>query len=177
VERLLGSSLLSVLHTCDIRLILILYFRPGISHWPCTGSPCWWYVSAFLLFRRTVVDVKLPSGLAAHYSSWRTMQFILFFCGLSAFVLIYAFFPETSHPRAGQTDKSDETVQAPAKRRKWVWLNPFKPLYLLRSPNLMIIVCTPNSLPSPYLLPFVWRNRHLRALSFCSQITVRALGS
>ena len=65
------------------------------------------------------------------------MQLALGFWGLAAFVWIFLFFPETSHPGARGVEKID-----PVKRPTWrpVILNPLAPLWLLRSPNVLAVV-------------------------------------
>lgn len=81
----------------------------------------------------------LAGGIAAHYSSWRTMQLALGVWGLAAFVWIFLFFPETSHPGTRGVEKID-----PVKRPTWrpVILNPLAPLWLLRSPNVLAVSMT-----------------------------------
>ncbi|KAG7453248.1 MFS general substrate transporter [Guyanagaster necrorhizus] len=78
----------------------------------------------------------LAGGWGAHYASWRWTQIALAFAGFAAFMLMFFFLPETSHPGSRGIDKMLE--EEDAKQRKWVWLNPFSPLALLRSPNLML---------------------------------------
>ncbi|KAK0463404.1 MFS general substrate transporter [Armillaria novae-zelandiae] len=82
----------------------------------------------------------LAGGWGAHYASWRWTQIALAFAGFVAFVLMFLFLPETSHPGSRGIDKMREADGALSKGWKWVWLNPFASLALLRSPNLML--CT-----------------------------------
>ncbi|KAK0186140.1 MFS general substrate transporter [Armillaria mellea] len=82
----------------------------------------------------------LAGGWGAHYASWRWTQIALAFAGFVAFVLMFFFLPETSHPGSRGIDKMREADGPLSKRWKWVWLNPFASLALLRSPNLML--CT-----------------------------------
>ena len=72
------------------------------------------------------------------------MHYALFLAGLLGIILMYFFFPETSHPGTrGQVKRHMEqqhyqhTAQA-----KWsfVWINPLKSLWLLRSPNMFAMV-------------------------------------
>ncbi|KAJ7928966.1 MFS general substrate transporter [Mycena leptocephala] len=56
----------------------------------------------------------LAGGLAAHYSSWRAMQYALGLSGAAGFVFILILLPETSHPGT-------------------------RGLWLLRSPNLLAV--------------------------------------
>ncbi|KAK0435267.1 MFS general substrate transporter [Armillaria borealis] len=75
-------------------------------------------------------------GIVAHFSSWRTMQFILGGAGFGAFICMYLFFSETSHPGVRGIDKLkiEEHSTAP-----FVWVNPLRSLALLRSPNLVAV--------------------------------------
>ena len=78
-----------------------------------------------------------PVGFATHYYSWRFMQLFLGLVGLLVFFLILFFLPETYHPNKRGVDNLD-----PSLLSKWrpVILNPLQPLWLLRSPNLLIVV-------------------------------------
>ena len=71
----------------------------------------------------------LCGGLATHYASWRYAQFGLFIMGITAFVPVALWLPETLDPE--QLDK----VRA---RRKM--LNPLASLAVLRSPNVLLPV-------------------------------------
>ena len=82
------------------------------------------------------------TGLAAHYASWRAMHYALFAIGLLAFILVLLFLPETLISNGSAA--TDPSATGPERRRSFVWLNPFKSLGLLRSPNLMAVV---NQLP------------------------------
>lgn len=91
------------------------------------------------LFGAAVAPVV--GGWGAKYSSWRNVQLGLFFVGLFLFLGMLMFLPETSHPGTLGMDKSEESEPTAASERKfkWVWLNPFSCLWLLRSPNLLFI--------------------------------------
>ena len=78
----------------------------------------------------------LVGGIMAHYYSWRTMQYALAAFGSANFALILLFQPETSQPGARGVDKMIANEGA----ARWVWLNPFRCLGLLRSPNIMFLV-------------------------------------
>ncbi|KAJ7128988.1 MFS general substrate transporter [Mycena crocata] len=85
-------------------------------------------------------------GWGAKYSSWRNVQFGLFFVGLSVFLGMLTFLPETSHPGTMGMDKVEPEFaedhdgdQSPVRKFKWVWLNPFSCLWLLRSPNVLFV--------------------------------------
>ncbi|KAF9043987.1 major facilitator superfamily domain-containing protein [Panaeolus papilionaceus] len=75
-------------------------------------------------------------GFTAHYYSWRVMQFALGVVAIFALALILVTLPETSHPGERGIDKLD-----PSSLPTWrpVLINPLRPLWLLRSPNLLAI--------------------------------------
>lgn len=77
-------------------------------------------------------------GFTAHYSSWRWTQYTLAIAGAASFLLTLLVLPETSQPGARGVDK---LIQKEGKSR-WVWLNPFRSIGLLRSPNVSLIVST-----------------------------------
>lgn len=52
------------------------------------------------------------------------------------------YLPETSHPGTRGLDKLKPTD------RKWVWMNPFASLGILRSPNLALVVSPIDSYTS-----------------------------
>jgi hypothetical protein len=83
----------------------------------------------------------------ATYASWRVMQLLLFAMGLTTFISVAVFLPETSHPGSRGIDKLLEEeahvgLDPGAKKRRWrwVWLNPFGALALLRGPNVLLVV-------------------------------------
>jgi hypothetical protein len=81
-------------------------------------------------------------GLAAHYASWRDMQYALGICGLIAFVAVAAFLPETAHPKTRGVDRYQESLKGLGQLRcRFFWVNPLASLWLLRSPNLSALVC------------------------------------
>ena len=79
----------------------------------------------------------LHVGIAVYYYSWRFMQLLLGLVGFLVFFLILFFLPETYHPNKRGVDNLDPNLLS-----KWrpVILNPLQPLWLLRSPNLLIVV-------------------------------------
>jgi len=91
-------------------------------------------------------------GWLATYVSWRVMQLVIAIMGLIAFVFIAIFLPETSHPGTRGIDKSRVTgsltkspsVQRDNTHRRFVLLNPFRILVLLKSP-ILVFVCLPGS--------------------------------
>ncbi|KAF9554259.1 MFS general substrate transporter [Agrocybe pediades] len=96
----------------------------------------------------------LVGGLgAAHWSSgWRTVQAVLGLAGAIIFFIVYFFFPETSHPGTRGIDKLrvDHSSNAPVG---FVFINPLRPMLLLRSPNLLLIsVILSTSLMSVFVL-------------------------
>ncbi|KAK7057497.1 MFS general substrate transporter [Favolaschia claudopus] len=88
----------------------------------------------------------IVGGWGAKYSSWRNVQFGLFIVGCLVFLMMLVLLPETSHPGTLGMDKSEESdaTSNPERERKfrWVWLNPFSCLWLLRSPNLLFVTIT-----------------------------------
>jgi MFS family permease len=83
----------------------------------------------------------------------------LVFCGLSAsaFLLMYTQLPETSHPGTRGVDRALKAERVVAgvgdeddypQKWKWVWLNPFASLALLRAPNILAVVRTLLSFPA-----------------------------
>ena len=76
-------------------------------------------------------------GVMAHYYSWRTTQYGLCVAALLSFALTAALQPETAWPGARGVDKLGEREGG---RTRWVWLNPFGSIGLLRSPNVCLIV-------------------------------------
>ena len=62
------------------------------------------------------------------------MHYAILTFGLLTFFLVLFFLPETSHPGERGIEKADPNA------RRLVWLNPFRSLWLLQSPNLMAIV-------------------------------------
>ncbi|KAH9483455.1 Itaconate transport protein [Psilocybe cubensis] len=79
----------------------------------------------------------LAGGFAAHYFSWRIMQFWLGITGLVVFFIVLFILPETFHPGERGVEKAD-----PASLPKWrpVFLNFLEPLWIMRSPNLMAVI-------------------------------------
>ncbi|KAI0046834.1 MFS general substrate transporter [Auriscalpium vulgare] len=92
----------------------------------------------------------LAGGLAAHYASWRFMQFAFFVVGLALVACMYAWLPETSHPHARGIDKLHAQG---AKQARWVWVNPFGGVALLKSPNVLgLCLVTSAVLTTDYVL-------------------------
>lgn len=100
--------------------------------------------------------LTLPiGGLVTAYASWRTLQFCLGVMGGLIFILMFLYFPETSHPGMRGID------QIPPSNRpsKFMIINPLKPLVLLRSPNILAIsftVFTAFLAESVLTVPLAW---------------------
>jgi predicted MFS family arabinose efflux permease len=73
-------------------------------------------------------------GFVSWYFSWRVMQFSIAAAALLALLAMSFLMPETSQPKARGVDKLEEDAS------KVVFLNPFKDLELLRSPNVLATV-------------------------------------
>ncbi|KIM49868.1 hypothetical protein M413DRAFT_117885 [Hebeloma cylindrosporum] len=81
----------------------------------------------------------LAGGAAAYYYSWRAMQGSLGVVGFLTFCMIYCFFPETSQPGSRGIDKMKAESGGSAKHpNHFYFINPLRPLLLLRSPNLFL---------------------------------------
>ncbi|KAI0085893.1 major facilitator superfamily domain-containing protein [Irpex rosettiformis] len=76
----------------------------------------------------------LVGGITAHYYSWRIMQLGLSLFALICLILTIFLQPETSQPGARGIDKAREK----GEKDGLVYLNPFKSLWLLRSPNIAL---------------------------------------
>ncbi|KAF7777726.1 hypothetical protein Agabi119p4_3798 [Agaricus bisporus var. burnettii] len=74
-------------------------------------------------------------GFIAYYASWRHLQYSIGIACLSAFLLIYFVFPETSHPGTRGIDKRRQAGYV-ERNRLPVFINPLQSLNLLRSPNV-----------------------------------------
>jgi len=99
------------------------------------------------------------------------MQVALGVLGVAIFVAILLFLPETSHPGTRGIDKLvTELVESGASSsRMIVFVNPFKALTLMRSPNLMVVVSALESLNCLYYLIL---SRLSQDFSYFSQIMV-----
>ncbi|KAJ7729532.1 MFS general substrate transporter [Mycena maculata] len=93
----------------------------------------------------------------AKYSSWRNVQLGLFLVGFCVYLGMLLLLPETSHPGTMGKDKiepelADGSEGQPRQKFKWVWLNPFSCLWLLRSPNLLLTIAGATVLFTDYAL-------------------------
>jgi MFS family permease len=108
-------------------------------------------------------------GAAAHYSTWRTMQFALAVLAGLAAILMYALLPETAHPGTRGAD-----IRFGVDGRwSWVWLNPARSLRLLRAPNLLLVVS--GFLHVQGAIKSLSSHRHLPGRSYYSPTLVRSL--
>ncbi|KAI1791618.1 MFS general substrate transporter [Ganoderma leucocontextum] len=73
----------------------------------------------------------LCGGLATHYASWRYAQWALFFMGITAFVPVALWLPETLDP--------EKLNKIKAQGDRFKILNPFASLALLRSPTIFVV--------------------------------------
>ena len=72
------------------------------------------------------------------------MQVALGTVGIVIFIAILFFLPETSHPGARGIDKlrMDSMKTEASSSRMFVFVNPIRPLALMRSPNVLAVVRT-----------------------------------
>ncbi|KIJ27457.1 hypothetical protein M422DRAFT_271367 [Sphaerobolus stellatus SS14] len=96
------------------------------------------YYAAVLL---SLAIAPMTGGIAAIYASWRLMPIIIFGISLSSLISVIMFPPETCHPGSRGVDKLREGAELAGQtyRPKWVWLNPFQSLKLLRGPNVSFV--------------------------------------
>lgn len=82
------------------------------------------------------------------------MQAALGIVGIVIFIAILFFFPETSHPGARGIDKlrAERMKTGASSSRTLVFVNPCRPLALMRSPNVLAVVRTSRA-PKPSALP------------------------
>ncbi|KAF7315208.1 MFS general substrate transporter [Mycena indigotica] len=82
----------------------------------------------------------IVGGWGAKYSSWRNVQLGLFVAGLLVYLGMLTQLPETSHPGTLGIEKLDaQQTNSTRRKSRWVWLNPFACMYLLRGPNLLLV--------------------------------------
>ncbi|KAL1666261.1 major facilitator superfamily domain-containing protein [Schizophyllum commune] len=80
-------------------------------------------------------------GYVAHYWSWRNMQFCLAGASGLTLLLFLLGFPETSHLGSTGACKARQAAESKGyKSPNFVFINVLRPLGLLRSPNVLIIV-------------------------------------
>ncbi|TRM57017.1 major facilitator superfamily domain-containing protein [Schizophyllum amplum] len=81
-------------------------------------------------------------GYASHYGSWRDMQCGLVGASLLTLLILYLDLPETSHTGTTGAYKAREAADLQGSRPpRFVLINCLRPLGLLRSPNVLAVVC------------------------------------
>ncbi|KZO96853.1 MFS general substrate transporter, partial [Calocera viscosa TUFC12733] len=85
----------------------------------------------------------LVAGLLTEYVpngyGWRAMQWLLCAMGGLAFTFIVLFLPETAHARGVVAEMEKRRREGKQTRFVWVWLDPIKPVWLLRYGNVLTI--------------------------------------
>ena len=74
------------------------------------------------------------AGFVTAYASWRVLYFLNSFIGCLLLIAAFLVLPETIHPKANGISL------------KSLIFGPFRPLSLLRSPNLLATVGAPDQL-------------------------------
>lgn len=86
----------------------------------------------------------LVGGVFTHYASWRAMQVAIALAAVLTALLMYFFLTETAHAgtRGCDKDAAERVKLGLPPRRGWgiVWVNPYRSVRLLRSPNMMAVV-------------------------------------
>ncbi|KAF9043992.1 major facilitator superfamily domain-containing protein [Panaeolus papilionaceus] len=77
----------------------------------------------------------VAGGTVTYYYSWRIMQGSLGILGFVVWVMMLKFFPETSQPGARGVDEILDKGEKPG----FIFINPLRPLWLLRSPSLFAV--------------------------------------
>ncbi|KAG2348032.1 MFS general substrate transporter [Suillus weaverae] len=88
----------------------------------------------------------IAGGTAAYYWSWRSLQWSLGLWGFIEMGFIYLLLPETSHWHLGD-------IRELTTPFKFVWINPFSSIWLLRSPNIMAVtLANASAMVTEYVL-------------------------
>ena len=119
-------------------------FNSDIASGTTFFATYWRYVALIIVDDPILFFV---SGTVSYYFSWRVMQGSTGIIGLIAFVAMFFFFPETSQPGARGIDKL-KVEEGDRYRKRLIFVNPLRPMLLLRSPNLFLIVRSHLSLTS-----------------------------
>jgi MFS family permease len=135
------SVFLSVSPVISRRFLYFEYLFLHIDMFTGTrvSSSSWWYVSSAVSYHHYFSFTEKVQGSIAFYFSWRTMQFYLVAAGIFQFCWMYSYFPETAQPGTRGIDKVPG-IDSLKHHPKVIFINPLKPLALLRSPNLLLIV-------------------------------------
>ncbi|KAI8974224.1 MFS general substrate transporter [Trametes punicea] len=78
----------------------------------------------------------VAGGIATHYATWRAAPWALFAMAVMAYIPTIFWLPETLGPEIAR--KKLLEAAGGQQGKAFVWLNPFKSLALLRSPNILI---------------------------------------
>jgi len=114
-------------------------------------------------------------GTVSYYFSWRIMQGSIGVVGLIALIAMFFFFPETSQPGARGIDKL-EAEEGDRYRKRFVFLNPLRPMLLLRSPNLFLICMATSAslmatfailIPLPYIIGVRYNVKNEALVGLC----------
>ncbi|EJU03028.1 MFS general substrate transporter [Dacryopinax primogenitus] len=85
----------------------------------------------------------LVAGLLTQYVAngygWRAMQWLLCAMGGLAAGLVLFLLPETAHSRGVVAELEKRKREGKRSRFVWVWLDPIKPVWLLRYKNVLVI--------------------------------------
>jgi MFS family permease len=86
-------------------------------------------------------------GWLATFASWRIMQLCIALMGLIVFIMVVLLLPETSHPGARGIEKFPlaesleiRSVHSNKRSCRFLPLNPFRTLCLLKSPIVVLVV-------------------------------------
>ncbi|KAF7980134.1 hypothetical protein HWV62_39569 [Athelia sp. TMB] len=127
----LGAAVIGDLYKLEERGTALGVYYGMAMLGPALAPLCGGELSANL---KTCFNLPLDVGLAAHYSSWRHMQYIIGLSGVIAFLAVLVLLPETMHLGTSGIEK---LKRATGSSRRLFWINPLASLGLLRSPNLL----------------------------------------
>ena len=99
-------------------------------------------VFSFFLVTRLGASMLLKNGCLGwitHSYSWRAVHVVLGLLGLIVFTTIYFLFPETIQPGATGIEKM-KAANGIDSSTPFIFINPFKSLWLLRSPSMLLTV-------------------------------------
>ncbi|KAH6919133.1 major facilitator superfamily domain-containing protein [Coprinopsis sp. MPI-PUGE-AT-0042] len=133
IGALLGSSYSSYYGRRPIYLYLLPFSVAGsVGVASAATVP---QLMTWRFFQTFGVSSGLAVGLAVYFASWRYIQAIIGIVVTLAFLLMLAFFPETSHPGSTGVEKSNK----PQPRWRPVIMSIMSPLWILRSPALLAV--------------------------------------
>ena len=101
--------------------------------WTCISASSWRYacLSVITHFKGFAEERQ---GSTTFYFSWRVMQLYLAAAGVFQFCWMFIYLPETAQPGTRGIDGMKH------HHSRIIFINPLRPLALLRSPNLLFIV-------------------------------------